>query len=274
MVTRLLLKSPKKCMFLAIWAQLAFFANSAQAANEAVTTFTTPISRPRHESNQVDYAIDPRTARYFIHVPSSYSRSVPFGLIVYISAFAEFKALPEGWEGVLDRRRLLFVCPQDAGNESKSEEEREGRAVLGALEMMRNYNVDASRVYVSGFSGGARSASHLGLVQSDIFRGAILNCGVDFHRDVPTRYATTDKDQFGNHYGVCAVTPNEIASARDSVKFALITGSGDFRRGNILDIYYGGYLAERFRCKLFDVSGMGHQNCDSKTLEESLDFLK
>jgi hypothetical protein len=62
--------------------------------------------------------------------------------------------------------------------------------------------------------------------------------------------------------------------ARSNVKFALITGSGDFRRGNILDIYNNGFKQEGFRAKLFDVAGMGHEDCNAHTLEEALDFLK
>jgi hypothetical protein len=42
------------------------------------------------------------------------------------------------------------------------------------------------------------------------------------------------------------------------VRFVLITGSNDFRRGNILDIYHGGFSREQFQAKLFDVPGMGH----------------
>jgi hypothetical protein len=249
-------------------------SKGAYAVTECVTSFTTSVYPPKHQNTAVDYTIDPRSARYFIHVPANYTSSQAFGLVVYVSPSESLESLPDGWAEVLDRRRLLFICPQNAGNNCSDERIRLGLAVLGALEMMRNYNIDKSRTYAAGLSGGARVASDLGLVQNDIFCGTIQSCGSDFYRDVQRRYATTDKDTAGYHYGLCQATAGEINDARNKVKFVLITGSGDFRRGNILDIYYGGFAADRFRSKLIDLPEMGHQDCDGKTLEQALDFLR
>jgi hypothetical protein len=58
------------------------------------------------------------------------------------------------------------------------------------------------------------------------------------------------------------------------VRFALITGSGDFRRGNILDIFNGGFAREGFQARLFDIPGMAHDTADPQTLSAALDFLE
>jgi hypothetical protein len=269
------LKSTLIVTALALSIQLAFCLaqNVWAASSQGVLTFSTPVNRPQHQSTNIDYKVDYHTARYFVYLPANYTPGQAFGLIDYVSAFDSVERLPDGWAEVLQRNKLLFVAPLNAGNHI-DQERRCGLAVLGALEMMRYYNVDKNRVYAAGISGGARTASDLGLTQSDIFSGTIQDCGTDFYRDVPKRYATGDTDTNGNHYGLVASTASEVADARSKTKFVLITGSGDFRRGNILDIYNGGFAAEGFRAKLIDVPGMGHQDCDGTTLQQALDFLR
>jgi hypothetical protein len=270
-------KSILKVWALATTAAASLFfclPDSARAAeSETVLNFNTPVNPPQHQCTDIDYTVDYRTSKCFVYVPSSYIPSQPFGLIVYISPGDTPDRLPDGWKEVLERRKLLFVAPQNAGN-STPQARRCGLSVLAALEMMRNYNVDKSRVYAAGLSGGARSAGDLGMKQSDLFCGTIQSCGTDFYKDVPRHYATSDVDTAGNHYGVVQATPSEVADARNKTKFVLITGNGDFRRGNILDIYYGGFAADRFRVKLLDIAGMGHQDCDTRVLEQALDYLK
>ena len=58
------------------------------------------------------------------------------------------------------------------------------------------------------------------------------------------------------------------------VRFVLITGTNDFRRGNILDIYNGGFARQHFAAKLIDVPGLDHAICDAATLSAALDFLE
>jgi hypothetical protein len=68
-------------------------------------------------------------------------------------------------------------------------------------------------------------------------------------------------------------TADEIAGAR-GVRFTFITGSRDFRHGNILDIYNGGFAADGFKAKLFDVPGMQHDIADAQTLSEAVGFVE
>ena len=68
-------------------------------------------------------------------------------------------------------------------------------------------------------------------------------------------------------------TEQEISQARRT-RFALITGTNDFRRANILDIFNGGFAKDGFHAKLFEVPGMEHDICDGHTLSLVLDFLE
>ena len=238
-----------------------------------VTSFGGPVLVPRQQSIHINYALDPSSEKYFVHVPDSYSGEKPFGLIVFTDAGDDYRQLPDGWQRILDLRSYLYVAAQNAGN-NQDVNRRLGLAVLGAMEMMKRYKVDPSRVYAAGFSGGARMSSLLGFYQNDIFRGTIQSCGADFYKPVPQVATTSSVDTAGSPYGLLAsdATSSEIAARR--IGFVLITGSRDFRRGNIIDIYNGGFAREGFRTRLFDVPGMPHDTADSKTLSEALDFLE
>jgi len=93
----------------------------------------------------------------------------------------------------------------------------------------------------------------------------VLNC------TIAKVHATSPTDNAGYPF-LFEATEREIRGAK-SVRFALITGSDDFRRGNILDIFYGGFAKAGFQVKLFDVLGMSHDVVRGATLNSVLDFL-
>ena len=116
---------------------------------------------PCAERPECQLRFDPNVERFFVHVPEEYSGETTYGLIVFSDADSDSRQLPEGWQAVLDQRKLLYIAPQSAGNDQYSNR-RLGLAVLGALEMMKHYRIDPNRVYAAGFSGGARMAGLLG----------------------------------------------------------------------------------------------------------------
>lgn len=159
---------------------------SAQAESRTGTFFAVfggPNLTPKRPSSHIAYNLDPEKERYLIHVPPSYSGTDPYGLIVFIDAGNEVSSLPTGWQTEVDARKYIFVAAQNSGND-QIRGRRLGLAVLGALEVMKQYRVDPQRVFVAGFSGGARMAGMLGFYQSDLFQGTIQNCGADFYRSV------------------------------------------------------------------------------------------
>lgn len=238
--------------------------------SEFTTSFDGESLVPKHLNRHID-PLKPELQRYFIRVPAAYSGDGPYGLIVFTDADDEVTDVPDGWASVLDTRKFLFIAAEKAGND-QDVSKRLGLAVLGALEMIKHYRIDLDRVYAAGFSGGARMSGMLGFFQPDIFRGTIQNSGADFYRPVAQVYATSLVDTIGKPYGLFDATADEIAQAQH-VRFALITGTNDFRRGNILDVYNGGFAKEGFQAKLFDVPGMGHEICSADTLSAALDFL-
>jgi len=227
---------------------------------------------PKQIDAHVRYDLDPNTEGFFVYFPAAYNGRESYGLIVFTDSQDRALGLPWGWQAVLDSRKYIFIAAQNAGND-QLRNRRLGLAVLGALKLINEYRIDHNRVYAAGFSGGARMAGMLGFYQADVFRGTIQNSGVDFYRRVPIVAATSQLDTAGQPYGVFQASPEEIAGAK-KVRFAIITGTNDFRRGNILDIFHGGFERERFQARLFDIPGMGHDVCDGRTLSQVLDFLE
>jgi len=225
-------------------------------------------------SRFIRYDFDLNQEHFWLNVPSAYDGHEPWGLVVYISPEAKTEELPEGWDQVLNDDKLLFICPQDAGNDQPNSR-REGLGVVAAQEMMKFYSIDPNRVYASGFSGGARQAGRLAFHQSDIFRATIQCCGSDFYKPVP-RASVTDADRQAHpgDYGLVDADAMEVENAKKQVKFVLITGTEDFRQHYIEDIYNGGFKAEDFSATLISVSGMGHQPCPAHELRDALNFIE
>jgi hypothetical protein len=222
------------------------------------------------EDANVDYDLDPSVERFYVHVPDDYTGRADYGLMVFMYPGDRITEEPPGWTPVLDRRRLLFVAPQKAGN-GQATSRRLGLAVLAAEAMMHRYWIDPKRVYVSGWSGGARIAGLLGFVQPDVFHGTVQSCGADFYLHVPRLYATSDAN--GNSYGFFEANQSEIDHARHSVRFTFITGDNDFRRGNVLDVFNGGFARFGFQARLFDIPGMGHVPADGDALSAALGYV-
>jgi len=250
------------------------FSLSAYATTARTLRFTLPVAPPGHRSPAINYNIDLANASFAAYIPEQMQAadSNQWGLIVFIGSDA-VTDVPPDWLPVLARRRLIFISPQNAGN-SQNQAEREGLAVVAARQMIVKYGLNQSRIYCAGFSGGARAACDLGFQQSDLFSATIQSCGADFYRRVRAVNATSQVDTNGNEYGLTEALAEEIAEAKRKVRFVLITGESDFRRGNILDIYHQGFSAERFQSKLLDAGGMGHEICSAYYLEQALIFIE
>jgi hypothetical protein len=262
---------------IAVFAMLLWILGAAPALESPrhgsfVQSFDGPLPPLPLRSSHINYDLDPARENFFISVPANYDSRHDFGLIVFIPPDNKFTDLPRGWEGVLADHNLLFIAPQRAGNDQPVDR-RYGLAVLAEGEMLTHYRIDPSRVFAAGFSGGARIANDMGFYQSDVFRGTIQICGANFYRHVrQTNPPAPDAPE--GEYGLLSASPQEVDNARSNVRFALITGTRDFRHGNILDLYENGYVDDGFAAHLFDVSGMLHTLCDADTLSRAITFVE
>jgi pimeloyl-ACP methyl ester carboxylesterase len=210
----------------------------------------------------------------WIYLPKDYSGKEPWGVIVYVSSQSGHRGLPSSWTAVLNAHRFLYICPLAAGNNETGA--RRCELANSAVSLMRQrYAVNPNRVYIAGFSGGARVACDLGLTRPDLFRGVVAMCGADFYRAVP-RVSVTEADVRADPetYGVFNADPRNVQRSWESVHFVFTTGRNDFREHFIEDIVNNGYRPEKFQVELLDDPNSGHEHVDGSTLDKALRFLE
>src|SRR6202035_3435176 len=119
-----------------------------------------------------DQSIDLTQERFTVYVPS-HPPTQGYGLLVFVPPW-ENAMLPRGWAAILDRRGVIFVSAANSGNQANILDRRDPLALLAAHNVMQRFHVDPERIYIGGFSGGARVALRLALGFPDVFRGAFL----------------------------------------------------------------------------------------------------
>jgi pimeloyl-ACP methyl ester carboxylesterase len=125
-----------------------------------------------------EQAIDLAGEKFDIYVPYGAPPAAGYALLVYIAP-ASGPTRPIDWHEPLDRRHVVFVSAQNAGNATNVLDRRVPLTLLAYENARSRFPIDPRRVYVMGFSGGARVAEIVALGYPDIFHGAILNAGSD-----------------------------------------------------------------------------------------------
>lgn len=204
--------------------------------------------------------------KFDIIVPKKYKKGDPHGLFIWISPSNAPSLSPE-WEAVLAEKKLIFVGAHNSGN--NREVFARMRMAVDANDNLRDlYDIDPARVYVSGFSGGARVASMLGVTYADMFTGTIAFMGANFYTDV----VDADKTEvFQARY----IPHEEIAElAKAEGRYVLVTGEKDFNLKNTTTVYTDGFKKEGFKTvELMNIPGQGHQPPKAEWLKKALDIL-
>jgi poly(3-hydroxybutyrate) depolymerase len=137
---------------------------------------------------------------------------------------------------------------------------RVGKAVLAAHRLMKQHAIDPDRVYVSGFSGGARTACIAAFYQPDLFRGAIPMAGAMY--PVSTEYGSFQADA------------PAVAAAQQRVRFAIIAHQGDYRYKDIMAVYNQGFRKNAFQATTVQVPGKKHGYASADSMQEALKFVE
>ncbi|NBV23285.1 MAG: hypothetical protein EBS05_15360 [Proteobacteria bacterium] len=220
----------------------------------------------RLHSTENPEALDLAKEKFQLIVPAAYQHADKWGLFIWISP-GDTPGIPAEWEPVLAARKLLCVGAFKSGN-PRNIFDRVRLAVAANTGMRDRFNVDGRRVYVSGFSGGGRVASMVGVAYGDMFSGTIPFMGVNFYEDVP---AGDGKTKFGLNY----IPDDEVlAIAKMFCRYALVTGEKDFNRGNTKAVFESGFQKEGFaNVTYLEAPGVGHGLPPVKWLEQALTFL-
>ncbi len=101
-----------------------------------------------------------------VYVPQSYDASVPAPLLaVFHGTGGDGRDLPRQWSAAAEALGMLVVAPSETGeNVGYSYTERERLRALAAIRWVRrNFNVDETRIHLTGYSRGGHLAWDLAL---------------------------------------------------------------------------------------------------------------
>ena len=195
-------------------------------------------------------ALDPEEViEWELYVPEDHEPDSPAGLLVFISPTDSGK-MPRRYQPVLDEKNLIWVGANDSGNRVRVAR-RVSLALLATALADRNYRIDASRVYVSGFSGGGRTASAVAPEYAQIFTGAIYICGANFWD---------------------GRKPKRLDQVREN-RYVFLTGKADFNRMETRRVHRAYQRADVENVLLLEVAGMDHRMPPVDDLATAIAFL-
>lgn len=116
------------------------------------------------------------TTPLVVRVPDKPASDGRYGLLVYLGDVSKARYDFE-WGNALDAHGVIFVSPDNAGDDASALEQRMPLALHAYEYARQHYNLDPDRIYIAGAAGGARVAQRLSLAYPDIFDGAIANVG-------------------------------------------------------------------------------------------------
>lgn len=168
---------------------------------------------------------------FHLYVPAVEAPAEGWGLIVWIAPIDWGGFQRPGLAEVLDRHRLVWVGANRAGN-ARQVLDRWRLALDAAAATARLLVVDPRRVYVAGYSGGGRVASHLGAAFPELFRGTLCWFGVDHFHPVPV------PDRPGAAWPPAVSEPPAkiLDTVRRDGRFLLVTGERDFNRAQTVAV--------------------------------------
>lgn len=184
-----------------------------------------------------------------VYVPSSYDPAKPAGLLVYVSP-TDTGEIPPGWKSLMDEYNLIWIAADDSGNR-KAGIHRMVFALMATGVIERDYRVDRTRFYVSGFSGGGRVASMVAAEYPDLFRGAVYICGVNYWLDKSSV---------------------EIEKVKRN-RYVFLTGSEDFNLRDTKKVFRRYEKAGVPHINLMVIPHMGHRNPAAEDFGEAIAWL-
>ena len=208
----------------------------AAVSAEETNLWVTPQTPPPIEAGKgltvrcpdplsADTKLDNQNESFHIYLPAGFDPKATYGVVVFITGPSDHIGCPVAWMPVINEHKLIYIAPQNAGNKQMVGR-RDNLAVVSARLIQKYYHTDPKRIYVAGYSGGARVAGMVALNHPDLFRGTIQSCGADFYQPVP-RVAVTEAESKKGEYGGCS--PGRSQEAKANVRFVFVTGPGDFR---------------------------------------------
>ena len=220
----------------------------------------------RKDGGEVDYDLSQET--FDVFVPESYTGKEPYGLIVWINP-GKGGAPRREWLDVLRKHKLIWIGAANTGND-RTKWVRLGLAIDAAEHMREAYNINPSRVYASGASGGGRCASLLAIGFPDVFTGGGYPLiGTNYFRIVEVGPGKDGRKEYYRRY-FDRPAKKLLDLAMTERRFVLLTGDGDENRQQT-QLYADAMKKDGFRHVTYiQVPGMGHTAPDAEWFEKGV----
>ena len=172
----------------------------------------------------------------------------PSGVLVFISPL-DTSVFPESWAPLFDELNLSWIGFDGFGNATPTAQ-RMLAAMMALKVVQRDGPEDGARVYVAALSGGGRVASQLITRFPHHFSGALYIVGADFFMpDDPLRSLVLSK------------------------RFVFLTGSRDFNRREMREVFARYQKAGARHARLLDLEGYRHRMPDAPKMRAALELL-
>jgi len=232
----------------------------------------------------VNYDLDLTKWVYDVYVPPSYDGTKPYGVMVYITS-------DSGVAGVVlqtasNDKNIIWISPHNVGNNANSPD-RYGAALLAMYRAKELFNIDSRRIYVSGKSGGARTASSLAFYHSEIVTGTAPSSGFALPRlnELTPDYITNNSGQPDTYFDYSDQAFNwlyynsdprqaqiEATARANKLRSYIITRYDDYRDYYFTEGFHGAYEQQADTCFLYIGPGT-HQDATDSEMEEAIDYL-
>ncbi|BCU79546.1 LamG-like jellyroll fold domain-containing protein [Luteolibacter sp. LG18] len=252
-------------------------------ANITLGSLQNPAVINRAWSQVVNYNLDLASWRYDVFVPEGYDGTKPYGVMVYITSDPTTGVV---LQAPSNEKNLIWIAPRAVGNGANSPD-RYGAALLAIYRANELFNIDPRRVYLSGKSGGARTASALAFYHSEIVRGVAPSSGFALPRlnEVSPDYIPNTSGQ-SDTYFVYADQPfyfyylnnnslhSSIYTAAKSKKLRsyILTRYDDYREDYFVEGFHCAFEPQGLDCFLYDGPG-GHTDPSDTEMKEAIDYL-
>lgn len=252
-------------------------------SNITLGALQNPAVVNRQWTDVVNYDLNLNSWPYDVYVPPSYDGSKPYGVIVYITSDPSTGIV---LQTASNDKNIIWIAPRNVGNSANSMD-RYGAALLAIYRAKELFNIDPRRVYTSGKSGGARTASALAFYHSEVIHGTAPSSGFALPRlnEVTPDYIPNTSGQPDSYFDYADqpflyyyLTDNALHNSIDTtaktnkLRSYILTRYDDYREDYFVEGFHCAYEPQGQTCFLYDGVGT-HQDATDAEMEEAIDYL-